>query len=119
MKVTLGKKDFDLAVPKSYSAQRDVVGASGPSYPRARMAALGLCCPRLVKVLGVPVFEADYNVLAFGGRIQDALAAQPEISREQADDAADAAFGIVIAAYLPSEQEVAAAEVPTEPPAGG
>lgn len=113
--VTLGKRTFELRAPPSYSAQRDILGATRGSYPRAMAAALGLCCPELArdKRLKIAAYETDYNPLAFGGRVQDALIGAG-IPREQIDEAGGVAYNLIAEAWAPTEGEVSAAEAPFE-----
>lgn len=73
-KVRLGQREFELKLPASYSVRREIAVAGVQNAPRAFAAALGVCCPRLAKMDGTKAAaQYDYQPLAYGGRLIDAL----------------------------------------------
>lgn len=118
-KIKLGALEFTLRHPSSFAACRDVIIAGGASPQRAFGAALGLCCPELVKRIKAHPYETDYNVLAFGGRMIDGLV-KSKVPQIDIDRAISIAYGMIANEFAPpTEAEVKAAEDFTEPPKGG
>jgi hypothetical protein len=117
MKIQIGAKEFDARPPDSYATARDVLMASGRSLDRALCAALGVTIPALVRRLRVAPYEHDYSALAFGGRIMDALHREGVPMSDLYEPGGSCLT--LCSEMAITEKEVAAAEVPTEPPTGG
>jgi alkylhydroperoxidase family enzyme len=125
VRVKLGKFEYELKAPPSYSIRHEIALAAVSNRHRAFAAALGVCAfrPELGRAatiegrLKVAPYSADFNPLAYGGRIFDALIAAG-VRREDIIAAGAAAY-VLIQDGLFGDEEVKAAEVFTDPPPDG
>ena len=116
--VTLGARTFDLVLPRSNTTRREVLAAASENPSRALAAALGVACPRAVKMLADRGVRIDYeaskcNPLRYGGELLDAFEAAG-VDLGQVIEAGSAAFQF-LAESLISEAEVEGAVKNSEP----
>lgn len=117
--VQLGARSFDLVKPRSYTLRSEVLAAATENPTRALAAALGVCCPRALKMLADQGKRVDYeaskcNALRFGGEVLDAFEAAG-VEPSQVIEAGSVAFQMLAEALI-GEREVKAAEGNSEPP---
>lgn len=117
--VQLGARNFDLVLPRSHTVRREVLAAANDNPSRALAAALGVCCPRALKMLADGGRRIDYeaskcNPLRFGGELLDAFEAAG-VDLAQVIEAGSTAFQW-LAETLISESEVKAELGNSEPP---
>ena len=81
MKVKLGKQEIELSTPASYAVRHEVVAAGASNVQRAFAAALGVCAPRVGRMLGkqggkqITYEGCQYQPLRYGGELIDGLVA--------------------------------------------
>lgn len=109
----LGAQVFDLELPSSFAVRHEIVGMGGTNAQRAFGAALGMCCPRLLKLLKLSYERSGFSPAKFGGEAIDALIEQ-KVPMSDILDAGSKAYGLLAASLL-TEKEVAAEEVFTHP----
>ena len=78
--VQLGARSFELVMPRSQTVRREVLAAANDNPSRALAAALGVACPRAIKMLADQGKRIDYesskcNPLRYGGELLDAFEA--------------------------------------------
>lgn len=117
--VQLGARSFDLVLPRSHTVRREVLAAAGDNPSRALAAALGVCCPRALKMLADGGRRIDYeasrcNPLRYGGELLDAFESAG-VDLAQVIEAGSTAFQW-LAESLISESEVRAEVGNSEPP---
>lgn len=107
-KVTLGVKEFELELPESFTARHEVTLAANKNYGRSVCAALGLCSPKLAKMLRLSYKDAGYDPMEFGGQVNDALI-KSGVAIEEIIEAGKVAWMMVVSSIIP-EKEVAEEE---------
>jgi len=117
--VQLGARSFELVLPRSHTVRREVLAAANDNPSRALAAALGVACPRAVKMLADQGKRIDYeaskcNPLRYGGELLDAFEAAG-VDLAQVIEAGSVAFQW-LAESLISESEVKAELGNSEPP---
>ena len=117
--VQLGARSFELIMPRSHTVRREVLASANDNPSRALAAALGVCCPRALKMLADGGRRIDYesskcNPLRYGGELLDAFEAAG-VDLAQVIEAGSTAFQW-LAESLISESEVKAEVGNSEPP---
>jgi hypothetical protein len=106
-------------MPRSHTIRREVLAAANDNPSRALAAALGVACPRAVKMLADQGKRIDYeaskcNPLRYGGELLDAFETSG-VDLAQVIEAGSVAFQW-LAESLISESEVRAELGNSEPP---
>jgi hypothetical protein len=119
--VKLGARTLEGSLPASYSVRHEIVAAAATNVQRAFAAALGVCVPRVERMLkagGARVsYEASgFSPLKYGGQLIDGLHGAG-VSLAEIVEAGAECFKIMAESLL-SEAEVKAAEGNSEPPTG-
>lgn len=121
--IKLGERTIEGALPASYAVRHEVVATGGQNVQRAFAAALGVCCPRVERMVSAQrptklSYEAcNYQPLRYGGELIDALVGAG-VPLAQVLEAGAECFRRM-AETLITEAEVTAATGNSEPPMGG
>lgn len=121
--VKLGERTIEGVLPASYAVRHEVVATGAQNVQRAFAAALGVCCPRVERMVSAQrpsklSYEGcNYQPLRYGGELIDALVAAG-VPLTQILEAGAECFRRMAETLL-TEAEVATAVGNSEPPMGG
>lgn len=121
-KITLAGKEITLVLPASMAMRWEVGTTVVRSIPRGMGAAVGVCIPRGLwpirddkgKEKARPSYA--YDMLEYGGQVVDSLTANG-VSFEEIIESGKVALDLINSSVV-TEEEVKAAEVFSNPPAG-
>lgn len=101
--VTLGKRELELELPKSFTTRMEVLVLGRTSITRAYGAALGLCCERIQRAKKISLAGAQHNLAVFGGQVIDALH-EDKVLLSEIVTAGKAAYDLITAAELTGKE---------------